>query len=37
MSAVMVRFYASGWVRGVDVKGIEMGADLFNWREILYQ
>lgn len=31
----MVRFYASAWIRGVDVEGIEVGADLLDGCEVL--
>ncbi len=33
----MVRFYAAARVRSVDVEGIEVGANLLEWREALYQ
>lgn len=31
----MIGLDAAGWVTGVDVECIEMGADLLDWREIL--
>ena len=37
MGAVVISFYAPVGVRGVDVEGVEVGADLFDWGEVLYQ
>ena len=33
----MVCFYAATGVGGVDVEGIEVSADLFDWGKILFQ
>ena len=33
----MVRFYASTWVRGVNVERIQVGTDLFDWGKVLHE
>ncbi len=33
MGAVMIAFNAAAWIRGVHVKGVEMGTDAFKWVE----
>ncbi len=36
MGAVMIAFNAAGWIRGVHVKGVEMGTDAFKRVEGLH-
>ena len=35
MRAIVVRLDTSGFVGGVDVEGMQMRADLLDWREVL--
>ena len=37
VGAVVVGFYASAGIGGVDMEGVEVGTDLFDWGEVLLQ
>jgi hypothetical protein len=35
MTAVVVGFHNSTWIRGIGMEGVEMRADVFNWTKVL--